>query len=380
MRGQAGQARFAQTIPQQPYAGLERRIEEELDGVHVLFIVACPLYSGLMAQSRPTLADVARRAGVSKAAVSRVINDAPGVAPQTREHVRHVIEALGFRPDPVARALASGHGEVIELVVVDDPAIFGTSPYYGRVTAGILQELAGGHAQLRVHVVDEAGARALPARMADAVTLGVLLINVPPALASEFHDRCAQVVAMSPSAPGVPYIGLENAEGARAAVAHLHETGRRTIAALHGQAGNACAEARREGYSRAIREFGLPDISATGKFRREDGYRLTQQLLATHPDIDAVFVGCDLMATGAMQALADAGRRIPADVAVVGFDDSVIAECATPPMSSVHQPVEAMAAAATRAMVRRQLAPHWRCVFPADLRVRQSSAASSQDR
>ncbi|XVU29517.1 LacI family DNA-binding transcriptional regulator [Actinoplanes sp. CA-054009] len=326
-----------------------------------------------MPQGRPTLADVALRAGVSKAAVSRVINDAPGVAPQTREHVRQVIAALGFRPDPVARALASGHGEVIELVVVDEPSIFATSPYYGRVTAGILQELAGGNAQLRVHVVDEAGARALLARIADTVTLGVLLINVPAEIAGEFYARCDRVVAMSPSAPGVPYIGLENAEGARAAVTHLHETGRRRIAALHGHDGNACAEGRREGHRRAVLELGLPDISASGKFRREDGYLLTQRLLAEDPDVDAIFVGCDLMATGAMQALADAGRRIPQDVAVVGFDDSVIAECAIPPMSSVHQPVEAMAAAATRAMVGRRLAPHWRCVFPAELRVRQSS-------
>ncbi|MEU4217387.1 substrate-binding domain-containing protein [Actinoplanes sp. NPDC026623] len=96
-------------------------------------------------------------------------------------------------------------------------------------------------------------------------------------------------------------------------------------------------------------------------------------MLAEHPGVDAIFVGCDVMATGAMQALADIGRRVPRDVAVVGFDDSVIAVCTTPPLSSVHQPVEEMAAAATRALVRRQLAPHWRCVFPAALQVRQSS-------
>jgi DNA-binding LacI/PurR family transcriptional regulator len=81
------------------------------------------------------------------------------------------------------------------------------------------------------------------------------------------------------------------------------------------------------------------------------------------------------MASGAMQALGNAGRRIPQDVAVVGFDDSVIAECANPPMSSVHQPVEQMAAAATRALINRQIAPHWRCVFPAQLQIRQSTAA-----
>jgi DNA-binding LacI/PurR family transcriptional regulator len=307
------------------------------------------------------------------AAASRVVNDAPGVSPRTRDRVKQVITRLGYRPDPVAQALAFGHGTVVDLVVVDDPATFGNSPYYGRVTAGILQELSGGNAQLRVHVVDEAGAPALLARLVGTVSLGALLLNVEPKHAEEFYAQCDRVVSMGPSAPAVPYVDVENVDGAYAAVMHLHETGRRRIAALHGQEGNPCADARREGYRRAIRDLGRPDISAVGKFRREAGYELTLRLLAEQPEVDAIFVGCDVMATGAMQALADIGRRVPQDVAVVGFDDSVIAVCTTPPLSSVHQPVEEMAAAATRALVHRQLAPHWRCVFPAVLQVRRSS-------
>ncbi|MET0424138.1 MAG: LacI family DNA-binding transcriptional regulator [Actinoplanes sp.] len=327
-----------------------------------------------MQPRRMTLADVAATAGVSKAAVSRVLNDAPGVSPQTREHVRAVIDRLDYRPDPVARALASGHGEVVELVVIDDPAVFGISPYYGRVTAGILQELAGSTAQLRVHVVDEAAAPALLSKLADAVSLGVLLVNVPAAMAGEFYARCDRVVSMSGSAPGVPFIGLENVEGAYAAVQHLHATGRRRIAAIHGPDGNADAAGRREGYERAVRDLGLPDLAAAGPFKLETGHTRTEQLLVADPAIDAFFVGCDVVATGVMQSLAGAGRRVPQDVAVVGFDDSLLAICATPPMTSVRQPVEEMAAAATRALVNRQLAPHWRCVFPAPLQVRQSSS------
>ncbi|MFF5288786.1 LacI family DNA-binding transcriptional regulator [Paractinoplanes globisporus] len=327
-----------------------------------------------MPHRKPTLADVAAAAGVSKAAVSRVMNDAPGVAPGTRERVRAVVERLGYRPDSVARALASGHGDVVELIVVDEPGVFADSPYYGRVTAGILQELAGGSAQLRVHVVEEAEAPALLAKVAETASLGVVLSNVAPRLAGEFYERCERVVTLGPSAPGVPFVDVENAEGAFAAVVHLYETGRRRIAGLHGQDANPDAVARRQGYQRAVRDLGLPEISAVGKFRREAGYELTVRLLAEEPAVDALFAGCDLMATGAMQALAELGRRMPDDVAVVGFDDSIIASCTTPPMSSVHQPVEQMAAAATRALVNRQLAPHWRCVFPADLRVRKSSA------
>jgi DNA-binding LacI/PurR family transcriptional regulator len=320
------------------------------------------------------VADVAAAAHVSTAAVSRVINEASGVSPETREHVRRVIAELGYRPDPAARALAFGHGSVVELVVIDDAATFGNSPYYGRVTAGILQELAGGDAQLRVHVVEKPGAAALLARIAETVSLGAVLINVAPELAAAFAARCDRVVSMGPSAPDVPYVDTENADGAYAAVVHLRETGRRRIAALHGQQGNPCADARRAGYRRAIRDLGLADVSAIGKLRREAGYELTVRLLTEDPAVDALFVGCDLMATGALQALADLGRRVPQDVAVVGYDDSVIAACTTPPLSSVHQPVEAMAAAATRALVNRQVTPSWRRVFPAVLRVRQSSA------
>jgi len=142
---------------------------------------------------------------------------------------------------------------------------------------------------------------------------------------------------------------------------------------LHGPDGNPDAAARRDGYRRAVLELGLPDLSATGKFRLESGHELTLRMVAEEPGLDALFAGCDLMAAGSLQALAEVGRRVPADVALVGFDASLIATCTTPPMSSVHQPVEEMAAAATRALVHRQVAPHWRCVFPADLRVRQSS-------
>jgi DNA-binding LacI/PurR family transcriptional regulator len=333
-----------------------------------------------MSGKRPTLADVAAAAHVSTAAVSRVINDAPGVSPETRAHVRQVIDRLRYRPDPAARALAFGHGSVVELVVVDDAATFGNSPYYGRVTAGILRELAGGEAQLRVHVVEKPDAAARLTQIADSVSAGVVLINVWPALAAEFYARCDRVVSMGPSAPGVPFVDMENADGAYAAVVHLRDTGRRRIAALHGQEGNPCADARRAGYLSAVRDLGLADISAVGKLRREAGYELTVRLLERDPDVDALFVACDLMATGAMQALADLGRRVPRDVAVVGFDDSVIAVCTVPPMSSVHQPVEAMAAAATRALLDRDLAPGWRRVFPAMLQVRDSSAGAATGR
>lgn len=327
-----------------------------------------------MQHRKPTITDVARVAGISRAAASRAINNGPGVSDRVRVRVRQAIDDLGYRPNPAAQALASGRTNLIELVIVDgNTARIGVNPYYGRVIAGIAAALAGTETQMRVHAVAEPDAPRLMDRIARSVTLGAVLVNMPPALAAQFHERYARVVALGRSARRVPAVEAENSAGAYGAVTHLHEVGRRRIAAIHGPATNTCAASRRAGHLDAIRDAGLPDISGGGLFCRETGFRATRQLLAENPDLDAMFVACDLMAAGAMQALAAAGRRVPDDVAVVGFDDSVIAACASPPMTSVRQPVEEMAAASARALMNGEVAPHWRRVFPVELVVRESS-------
>jgi DNA-binding LacI/PurR family transcriptional regulator len=175
---------------------------------------------------------------------------------------------------------------------------------------------------------------------------------------------------MHSSAPGVPYVDTRNAAGAYAAVTHLYSGGRRRIAAIHGPHTYSCAVQRRDGYLAATRDIGQPATGGGGAFRREVGYAETERLLASHPDLDGLFVACDLMAAGALQALAAAGRRVPDDVAVVGYDDSVIAASTNPPLTTVRQPVEEMATAATRALLGHPLDTP---VFPAELVVRAST-------
>jgi DNA-binding LacI/PurR family transcriptional regulator len=327
-----------------------------------------------MPRKRLTVDDVAAAAGVSKAAVSRVLNNTPGASTETREHVRRVIARLGFRPHPAARALARGHGDVIDLVVMeDDLAHVGANPFYSRVTTGVFQAIADEGVQLRLHVVDEARAASLPERIAESGSQGTLLVNVPPELAVVFRDRGEPVVSMGRSAPGVPSIVPENRDGAYAALRHLYATGRRRIAAVHGPRWSPCAVDRGDGYRAAMSDAGLQDVAVHGPFRREAGYELARSLMAREPHLDAVFAACDLMATGVMQALAESGRRIPDDVAVIGFDDGPIAACTVPPMSSVHQPVERMAATAARALIDRKLDSAWQRTFPTTLTVRATS-------
>jgi len=330
-----------------------------------------------MEARKPTLEDVGRAAGVSRATASRVITGGRRVSDRTRARVWHAVETLGYHPDLAARALAKGRSDVVDLIVIDDDATqFGSNPYYTRVVAGILGALAGSDAQMRVHVVDEPEAPQRLDEVARLVGIGALLVNVPPELAARFRRDCDRVVSLGHSAAGVPSIEAENEEGARAAVEHLYRTGRRAVAAVHGKRDNSCANGRRRGFLAAAADAGRPAIAVDGGFCLAGGVAATNQLLASHPDIDAIFAACDLTAMGVLRALGENGRRVPDDVAVVGFDDSVLASVSTPAMTSVRQPVEHMAAMATKALLTGEAGPTWQRVEPAPLKIRRSSAAA----
>ena len=209
--------------------------------------------------------------------------------------------------------------------------------------------------------------------IADAATVGALLTDVPPALARRFQQRCPRVVSLAATSALVPAIEADNAGGAFTAVQFLHALGRRRIAAVHGPGHSADARERRRGYLRAIAEFGGLDISDEGDFRREDGLAAAHRLLATHPRIDAMVVSCDLMAAGVVQAITATGRTVPDDVSVVGFDDSVAAVCANPPLTTVRIPVEEMAVRAVQLLLDGGAAPGFRQTFPVELVERASA-------
>ncbi|HEX3790154.1 MAG TPA: LacI family DNA-binding transcriptional regulator [Pseudonocardiaceae bacterium] len=327
-----------------------------------------------MQRARQTLEDVARTAGVSRSTVSRVVNQQPGVAQAVRDEVWRVVDELGYEPDQTARALASGRADVVDVVVIDDDAnALGRNPYYGRVLAGVLDALTRTRVQLRMVLVPRATSDAVLSTPEQVPALGTLLVNVPAALAEKIRRDRGPLVSMGRSAPLIPFIEPENASGIGTAVHHLYGLGRRRIAAIHGPQHNPCGAGRRLGYLAAMREAGLEPIDIAGDFTRETGRRATLDLLAEHPDIDAIVAACDFTAAGALQALAQSGRRVPHDVAVVGFDDSVIAATASTPLTSVHQPVEHIAATATRALLN-QHGSNMRTMVATSLTVRASTA------
>lgn len=329
--------------------------------------------------ARPTIEDVARLAGVSRAATSRALNNQPGASADVRERVARAVAELGYRPDIAARELASGRRRALDLVVVlpDDcaPTWLAADPYYGRIIAGLMPALDREGLPLRIRRVDESSAADDLRDIAAEVTAGAVLVSVPDALAERFARQTrGRVVSMTPTAPAVPGVVARNAEGTRAAIAHLHALGRRRIGVVHGPAGNACAAARRGAAARAADELGLTLAEDEGDFGRESGYAAAARLLRDHPELDALFVASDIMGAGAAQAATDAGRRVPEDVAIVAFDDSIAAQYANPPLTTVRQPVEDMAGAAIEALLADRADQGWKAMFDCEVVVRASAS------
>jgi len=322
--------------------------------------------------------DVARAAGVSRSTASRAINGQPAVAEDVRTRVLRAVTDLGYHPDSSARALASGRLDVLDLVVVEqDQGAFSANPFYGRVTAGLLAALAGADVQMRIHVTSAPSAGGVLDDVAGSGSLGTILVNVPGPLAQRFHRRYRRVVSLGRFGDGVPYSETDNARGAALAVGHLVSAGRRVIAAIDGPQWNPCALDRHAGYINSMASAGLSPMWTDGDFRRQGGYTATRRLLDARPDIDAIFAACDLTAAGAIQALAASGRRVPDDVAVVGFDDSVLATITNPTLTSVRQPVEEMTTLAADELLHGRVETGWHQSFPVTLSIRESTGAGS---
>lgn len=320
---------------------------------------------------RPTLNDVAAAADVSRSTVSRVVNHDPVVGREARERVERAIEALGYTPHLPARALALRRGDTLQIITADEPGCFTAGSYYGRVLHGLVA--AAGRTGLRV-ALRVAAADRLAAEIAEAdQALGILLINVTAEALHGMDLDHTRVMSLGISAPGVPYLDPDNAGGARSAVDHLLTTGRTRIGMIAGPVNNSCAITRLSGYLDRMRETGHRPLVADGEFCAEPSRRAVGALLDAEPRLDAIFAGCDESAAGALQELAARGIKVPDDVAVVGFDDSVIALTTAPPLTTVRQPVEEMATTAAVALVEGEVRSGWSVILPTTLVVRDSA-------
>ncbi|MFJ2414671.1 LacI family DNA-binding transcriptional regulator [Streptomyces brevispora] len=333
---------------------------------------------------RPTLEEVAARAGVGRGTASRVINGSPRVSAHTREAVEAAVAELGYVPNRAARALAGNRTDAIALVVPEPESRFFAEPYFSDIVRGVGAALADTDMQLLLTLVGSDRERRRLAQYLTAHRVdGVLLVSVHaddplPDLLEQLGMPAVMNGRRSATEP-LPSVDSDNFEGARGAVEHLASRGRRSIATITGRLDVYASQRRLDGYRKAVSEAGLePDerLIAPADFSEEGGVRAMRELLARRPDVDAVFAASDLMAAGARQVLREAGRRIPDDVALIGFDDSAVARHMDPALTSVRQPIEEMGRAMTRVLldlIAGENAERPQIVLPTELIVRDSS-------
>jgi len=325
---------------------------------------------------RPTIAEVAGQAGVSTATVSRVVSGRGPVRESTRRRVEQAIAATGWVADPAARQLASGRGEQLVLAIaVANPRELGDDPYYARVIAGAHEETARQGLSLSVHLASLGSLPGLSPFGGSQRHAGAILVNAGAKEAAFIGGLGRPVVSMGAATPAVSSVDPENETGVLAAVGHLIAQGRRRIAMIAGPERNPCSRERLAGYRSCVRAAGLAEIRYDADFTRPGAARAARRLLADVPGLDAIFVASDLMATAVLQVLSASGRRVPDDVAVVGFDDSPPAWMTTPAISTVHQPVEKLAALAVGTLTDRAATRPWDQRLPTHLVVRASSVA-----
>ncbi|GAA3385385.1 LacI family DNA-binding transcriptional regulator [Cryptosporangium minutisporangium] len=302
---------------------------------------------------RPTLDAVAELAGVSRATVSRVVNQSSKVGPEVRARVEDAIRTLGYVPNPVARSLVTRRTDAVALVVGEPSNLVMTDPWLSRLILATSRELgdAGRQAVLLLTGGDDDHDR-IARYLAGGHVDGAIVLSVHRTDPLLTALRDLPVPVMFGGHPWVDDLGtagsidVDQRDGARRAVEHLVGLGRRRIATITGSLDQRAAVERLDGYRGVLEGYreslGEPDpaLIAHGDFTRAGGERAMAELLDRAPDLDAVFAASDLTAAGALGVLRRAGRRVPDDVAVIGFDDlEEVAAWTEPPLTTVHQPV-----------------------------------------
>jgi LacI family transcriptional regulator len=328
--------------------------------------------------SRATIRDVAAQAGVSVATVSKVLNGRYGVSAATHARVQRVVEELGYQSSIVASSLRSHKTGVLGVLVAD------LEPFSSELLKGMAAAVRGTGYELVVYSAggrsgDRVGwERRYLSRLGGTLIDAAVLVT-PTAVDAE---NGLPVVAVDPhsGATSVPTVSADDERGARLAVDHLLDLGHRRIGFISGWPGLESTRLRHEGYRASLAAAGVtadPVLVREGDATRERAHALARQLLELDDPPTAVFAGNDMAALGVLDAARDLGVAVPGRLSVVGFDNVPEAVMATPALTTVEQPMQAMGEQAVR-MLLELLAggtPQPRAVLDTRLVVRHSTAS-----
>lgn len=322
-----------------------------------------------------TRKDVALQAGVSTAVVSYVVNGGPKkVAPATELRVREAIQDLGYRPNAAARALKLGSSETLGLIMPDNTnpffSLFAHAVEDAAAALGFALVLSNSDGNL---TKERDNIRNLAARQVDGVLLASVLFE-PDLAALETAEIPSVLLNQDRQAKGFNSVGVDLAAGARLAVEHLIGHGHTHVGLIMGTNVSGAQDGREDGWRDALRDAGLAEGPVIySEFTRAGGYLAGQRFLELADRPTAIFASSDMQAIGLIRALHEGGLQVPKDVSMVSFDGVVDAEFSFPPLTTVEQPIVAMAEAAVAALVGATKGePLQHRLLPTQLRVRQS--------
>ncbi|MEW6716448.1 MAG: LacI family DNA-binding transcriptional regulator [Chloroflexota bacterium] len=305
---------------------------------------------------QPTIADVAQKAGVSIATVSRVLNRTAPVTEETTQRVQTAIEELNYRPRSAARVLASRKTYTIGLLL---PEISG--PFFSPMMRGIEAGAAEAGFDLLVHTTNVPRPEGTPHRpLGEHNTDGLIVFtdSLDTKELTRLHRIGFPLVLLhqpSPESLDIPTITVENKSGTEKLISHLIEVhGKRQIAFLRGPDTHMDSTWRERGYLQALKTHNLsfdPTLMAYGGFNEQIAFAAAKQLMGEGVMFDAIFTGDDESAVGVLSALRQANKRVPEDVAVVGFDDVPFSSYLTPPLTTVRVPIEQVGSEAVHQLI-----------------------------
>ncbi|GAA1085723.1 LacI family DNA-binding transcriptional regulator [Nocardiopsis metallicus] len=312
-------------------------------------------------RQRPTLEMVAERAGVGRGTVSRVINGSSQVSPRTREAVHTAIAELGYSPNQAARTLVTRRTDTIALVVSESRDRLLADPFFADIIRGASSVLHERDLQLMLTTArGETEHKRVGEYLSGSHVDGVLLVSLhrDDPLTVLLAESGVPVVhggrPYSPSQPAPFCVDIDNFNGARTATGHLLESGHQRVATITGPQDMNAGVERLRGYRDSMAEAGRgvdERLIVQGDFSVEGGAEAMVRLLDQGGDPDAVFVASDMMAVGAIRVLRERGLAIPGDIALVGFDDTLMAQHSDPPLTTVHQPTVKMGQEMARLLV-----------------------------
>ncbi|WP_034278171.1 LacI family DNA-binding transcriptional regulator [Actinospica robiniae] len=308
---------------------------------------------------RPTIADIAARAGLTKAAVSFALNGQPGVSPATRERVRAIAREIGWQPNTAARALTDGRAGAFGLVIDRPAGSLGVEPFFMQLVAGIQGELAEERSALLFTVAEDHRAESelhrawWAQRRVDGVLLVDLHVHDPRVAVLEELGLPAVVVGAPEGSGGLPAVYTDEAANARVIMRHLAELGHTRIGHVTGMSDLWHTRLRTAALARAAEELGLETTDVAADYTAASGAQATEKLLRRKDRPTAVVYDNDLMAISGLGEARRMGLAVPEQLAIAAWYDSVLCHLVDPPLTALGTDVAAYGARAARALIER---------------------------